>query len=180
MSVALKAPMATWILDPVDALDSPHAGGKARALARAARSGLSVPAWVVLSDGAFLQSNSSTLSGMPEGEVRSAIEAAVRTLCPKGERLAVRSSACDEDGVQVLVCGTAGEFLERYSRGRRGPGQRRLALGVRRKGAALSTGARTSSITAASGRDPAADGRGARGRRGVQRGSRRAGEASLW
>ena len=105
MTAATKAPMTTWILDPLDALDSPRAGGKARALARAARGGLSVPAWVVLSDAAFLQSNPSTLSGMPEGEVRSAIDAAVRTLCPMGERLAVRSSACDEDGVQHSFAG---------------------------------------------------------------------------
>ncbi len=54
MNGPMKAPMTTWILDPFDALDSPHAGGKARALARAARGGLSVPAWVVLSDAAFL------------------------------------------------------------------------------------------------------------------------------
>jgi hypothetical protein len=67
MNAATKAPMTTWILDPFDALDSSHAGGKARALARAARGGLSVPAWVVLSDAAFLQSNPSTLSGTPEG-----------------------------------------------------------------------------------------------------------------
>ena len=103
--------MTTWILDPFDALDSPHAGGKARALARAARGGLSVPAWVVLSDAAFLESNPSTLSGMPEGEVRSAIDAAVRTLCPMGERLAVRSSACDEDGVQHSFAGQLASFL---------------------------------------------------------------------
>ena len=111
MNAAMKAPMTTWILDPVDALDSPHAGGKARALARAARGGLSVPAWVVLSDAALPQSNPSTLSGMPEGEVRSAIDAAVRTLCPMGERLAVRSSACDEDGVQHSFAGQLASFL---------------------------------------------------------------------
>lgn len=45
--------MTRWILDPAGALDSPHAGGKARALARAERGGLSVPAWIVLSDSAF-------------------------------------------------------------------------------------------------------------------------------
>jgi rifampicin phosphotransferase len=111
MNAAMKAPMTTWILDPVDALDSPHAGGKARALARAARGGLSVPAWVVLSDAAFLQSNPSTLSGILEGEVRSAVDAAVRTLCPMGERLAVRSSACDEDGVQHSFAGQLASFL---------------------------------------------------------------------
>ena len=103
--------MTKWVLDPVDALDSPHAGGKARALARAARGGLSVPAWVVLSDAACRQSNPLTPSGMPEGEVRSAIDAAVRTLCPMGERLAVRSSACDEDGVQHSFAGQLASFL---------------------------------------------------------------------
>ena len=56
--------MTKWVLDPVDALDSPHAGGKARALARAARGGLSVPPWVVLSDAACRQSNPLTPSRM--------------------------------------------------------------------------------------------------------------------
>ena len=127
MTAAMTTPMTTWVLDPIDALDSPHAGGKARALARAARGGLCVPAWVVLSDAAFLaslteeerdalQSDSSTLSGMLErvsitGEVRSAIDAAVRKLCPMGERLAVRSSACDEDGVHHSFAGQLASFL---------------------------------------------------------------------
>jgi phosphohistidine swiveling domain-containing protein len=108
--------MPAWIFDPVEALDSPHAGGKARALARAAQGGLCVPDWIVLSDAACLHSNPSTLPGIFEGvtmasDVRSAIDAAVRTLCPKGERLAVRSSASDEDGRQHSFAGQLASFL---------------------------------------------------------------------
>ena len=45
-----------WILGSAEAVDSPHAGGKARALARAERAGLPVPAWFALSAEAFVES----------------------------------------------------------------------------------------------------------------------------
>ncbi len=115
--------MTRWILDPAGAVDSPHAGAKARALARAQQGGLQVPSWVVLSDAAFyssltpaqrdtLHANQSAVASIVEvvslsGPVRSTIEAALRTLCPHGELLAVRSSACDEDGD---VCSFAGQL----------------------------------------------------------------------
>jgi hypothetical protein len=47
------APVTPWILDPAAAAESPHAGGKARALARAERAGLPVPPWFVVSSQAF-------------------------------------------------------------------------------------------------------------------------------
>ena len=119
--------MTRWILDAASALDSPHAGGKARALARAERGGLAVPPWVVLSETAFFEGltavqcnalQSSPLSperivdglAMAAG-VREAIVAAVRNLCPSGESIAVRSSASDEDGVQQSFAGQLESFL---------------------------------------------------------------------
>src|SRR5262249_58940666 len=45
--------VTAWILGAAEAIDSPHAGGKAKALARAERAGLPVPPWFVLSATAF-------------------------------------------------------------------------------------------------------------------------------
>jgi phosphoenolpyruvate synthase/pyruvate phosphate dikinase len=51
--------MTRLVLDAVSALDSPHVGGKARALARAQFGGLDVPRWVVVSELAFVESLTS-------------------------------------------------------------------------------------------------------------------------
>ena len=120
--------MTRWILDPAGALDSPHAGGKARALARAERGGLSVPAWIVLSDSAFfdaltagqraaLHSDPSSVARIiaavsMSDAVRSTVDAAIRALCPDGECLAVRSSAIDEDGESCSFAGQLESFLD--------------------------------------------------------------------
>ena len=120
--------MTRWILDPAGALDSPHAGGKARALARAERGGLSVPAWIVLSDSAFfdaltagqraaLYSDPSSVARIiaavsMSDAVRSTVDAAIRALCPDGECLAVRSSAIDEDGESCSFAGQLESFLD--------------------------------------------------------------------
>ncbi len=119
--------MTRWIIDPAAAIDLPHAGAKARALARAQREGLDVPAWVVLSESAFYDSLAPGLYAMlhPDslslprtaegvsmsGAVRSDIDAAVRDLCPHGELLAVRSSASDEDGDACSFAGQLESFL---------------------------------------------------------------------
>ena len=93
--------MSQWILGGRDALQSPGVGGKARALADIARSGLAVPPWFVVT------ANACELS-LRDGElpeafamhagVREQLESAVALLSPGGEALAVRSSASDEDG----------------------------------------------------------------------------------
>ena len=93
----------TLILRPAEALDSPDAGGKARALARAERSGLAVPPWFVLA-GSVLSDNLTL-------HQRGAIDAAVRELCPNGERVAVRSSANGEDGAARSFAGQLESFL---------------------------------------------------------------------
>jgi phosphohistidine swiveling domain-containing protein len=104
-------------------------GGKASALARAARAGLPVPDWFALSVDAF------TASLGPDG--REAIEKApddaavqrivedvrlsppaqrelsdaLAVLCPRGERVAVRSSGIEEDGVQHSFAGQLESYL---------------------------------------------------------------------
>ena len=119
--------MSRWILDAVSALDSPHAGGKARALARAGLGGLDVPRWVVVSELACDESRTSRhradqASDSPPAArtiesvsmpavVRAEIAAAVLELCPNGELLAVRSSAHEEDGSRLSFAGQLESFL---------------------------------------------------------------------
>jgi len=118
-----------WILDAAEAVDSPLAGGKARALARAQGAGLPVPAWFVLSAAAFADSLSreqrAALDGAAdpsararvlesvslEAPIATALADAVRRLSPNGELVAVRSSASDEDGVEHSFAGQLESFL---------------------------------------------------------------------
>jgi phosphohistidine swiveling domain-containing protein len=92
-----------YILTPREALHSPAAGGKARALAAAQRAGLPVPAWFVLSSDAHE-------AGLTP-ELRAELASAVSRLCPQGETVAVRSSASDEDGVAHSFAGQLESFL---------------------------------------------------------------------
>jgi rifampicin phosphotransferase len=92
-----------YILTPREALGSPAAGGKARALAAAERAGLPVPAWFVLSSDA----HGHTLTP----EVRAHLSSAVSQLSPNDEQVAVRSSASDEDGVEHSFAGQLESFL---------------------------------------------------------------------
>jgi pyruvate,water dikinase len=118
-----------WILGSAEAVDSPHAGGKARALARAERAGLPVPAWFVLSADAFVGSltpeqragldtaTDATTVGRVLDTVSLApgivavLSEAVRRLAPAGELVAVRSSASDEDGTGHSFAGQLESFL---------------------------------------------------------------------
>jgi pyruvate,water dikinase len=118
-----------WILTSAEAAASPHAGGKARALARAERGGLPVPPWFVLSASALRASlapgdhealatgtDASTLAALIErARLHPAIEAALcealRALCPDQARVAVRSSASDEDGAEHSFAGQLESFL---------------------------------------------------------------------
>src|SRR6185436_1562442 len=97
--------MTGWILGAAEAADAVEAGGKARALGRATRAGLPVPPWFVLSSAAF--TDSLTLAP-GAGE---ALDLAVRGLSPRGELLAVRSSAVDEDGPHQSIAGQLESFL---------------------------------------------------------------------
>ena len=100
--------MSRWVLMPSEALESPHAGGKARALARAVRAGLPVPDWVVVSSEAFAAAAEG--SAIAPG-VLAEIDAALRALSPRGEAVAVRSSASDEDGAEHSFAGQLDSFL---------------------------------------------------------------------
>nr|MBA2602978.1 phosphoenolpyruvate synthase [Acidobacteriota bacterium] len=106
--------MSGWILTPADAALSPAAGGKARALASAERAGLAAPPWLVLSTGAFDASfeRAGSLDRISlEGDLRDELMAAVATLSPDGELLAVRSSAADEDGTSHSFAGQLESYL---------------------------------------------------------------------
>jgi pyruvate,water dikinase len=92
------------ILTSREALGSPAAGGKARALAAAERAGLPVPAWFVLS--------SEACAGTLTPEVRAELSSALSQLSPDGGRFAVRSSASDEDGIEHSFAGQLESFLD--------------------------------------------------------------------
>lgn len=125
------------VIDPDDGvLDASVVGGKAACLARLQQAGLSVPPWVVLCpeafDGIRARDGTSWSDGIPgrdellrclraDDEVRSAVEEHVGRLFRNGSdsslagldpaRLAVRSSAIDEDGTQHSFAGQFESFL---------------------------------------------------------------------
>ena len=99
--------MTAAIIDARRACDSADVGGKARTLARAARSGMSVPAFCVVSDHACVAGGAAEM----HPDVRRAIAAAIVRLSPDGQPLAVRSSAGDEDGSQHSFAGQFASFL---------------------------------------------------------------------
>lgn len=104
-------------------------GGKAQALAALRRTGVAIPGWFVLSpdalyaclsdaerkslatarDASAISPTSQKL--MPSAEVQAALAQALRDLCPNGERVAVRSSAQDEDGSRYSFAGQHDSFL---------------------------------------------------------------------
>src|SRR5579872_745061 len=119
----------TFILWPDGTGRDADFGGKARALAELQRSGLTVPAWFVLTPEAFYKSLSfsqeqaigsgDTLGAAItlRGEIRLAEEAAgalaeaLRRLAPDGGLVAVRSSAAEEDGADRSYAGQFDSFL---------------------------------------------------------------------
>src|SRR5690242_12155651 len=107
-------------------------GGKARALADLREADLPIPSWIVLSPDAFSVSLSAIqreafqkmeqarenpevrdlLEGLkPSRDVETELQAALAELCPRGEFVAVRSSASDEDGAQHSFAGQLDSFL---------------------------------------------------------------------
>src|SRR5437667_10715052 len=109
-------------------LDAPL-GGKARALAALRAARLPIPPWFAVQPAAFTASLSesqrsafeSAADGAalralveqvtPSPEVCRELEEALARLCPDGARVAVRSSASDEDGPQHSFAGQLDSFL---------------------------------------------------------------------
>lgn len=105
------------------ATPDPELGGKARSLAVLAGSPVLIPPWVALTPAAFEASLSDrqkkALAEAPDGadieavladlgpcaEVRRELEEALRRLGPRGEPVAVRSSALEEDGALQSFAG---------------------------------------------------------------------------
>lgn len=81
-------------------------GGKARALASLSRAGFPVPEWLVV-----LPPEGAAGWAEMSAEFRVRIDAVVREIFPDGGSLAVRSSAAEEDGVQLSFAGQLDSFL---------------------------------------------------------------------
>ena len=119
------------IADAWTELGPEQLGGKAAGLARLERSGFQVPPWFALTGEAFLASlpvaaRRMLLDGHPDPEVLArsladltvcpAVLAELRdrvaVLCPRDERLAVRSSSVEEDGASLSFAGQLESFLD--------------------------------------------------------------------
>ena len=104
-------------------------GGKARAIALAKQAGFPVPNGFILSPKAFSDSltpeqnyalqtakDSASIQAIlvgitPTDTIKKEIEIALKKLCPKGELVAVRSSANQEDGIQHSFAGQLDSFI---------------------------------------------------------------------
>ena len=120
--------LVRFIVDAGDAAPDAPVGGKARALAELLRAGFEVPRWFVVTPDAFWASLSTrdrerfpsasdyelreiVQRVQPVVDVTNRIEAAIRALAPDGRRLAVRSSASDEDGAHHSFAGQLESLL---------------------------------------------------------------------
>ncbi len=97
-------------------------GGKAAALAALKQANLPIPAWFVITPKAFYDSlsyaqratkeiNETHARVMPSSGILAEINAALGKICPPGEKVAVRSSAVDEDGAVHSFAGQLDSFL---------------------------------------------------------------------
>jgi phosphohistidine swiveling domain-containing protein len=117
-----------FIVEAGDAAPDAPVGGKARALADLLRAGFEIPRWFVVTPDAFWASLSTrdrerfpsasdheltdiVQRVQPVVDVTNRIEAAIRALAPDGRRLAVRSSASDEDGAHHSFAGQLESLL---------------------------------------------------------------------
>jgi len=91
-----------WILTPHDEAPRSSFGGKAWALRELGAVGFPVPAWFVVAPGAFQE-------GALDSGFAEALQQAAASL--RSVRLAVRSSAADEDGAEHSFAGQLESFL---------------------------------------------------------------------
>ena len=97
-------PSPGFIVRQADASPDDPIGGKARAFAILRKTDLSIPPWFVLTPNAFANGH---LHPLAEAE----LVALASELCAGGRRLAVRSSAMEEDAVQHSFAGQLESFL---------------------------------------------------------------------
>lgn len=119
-----------WIFTPDDEADIESLGGKAAALSRLAHTGLSIPEWFVISPAAMRASltpaqravfddqrtdadASALLAEIePNAEIMRVVYAAFDSIGSAHGRVAVRSSAIDEDGGCFSFAGQLDSFLD--------------------------------------------------------------------
>jgi len=107
----------TYVIRPGESNDRSELGGKAWSLNALRNSGLPIPEWFVVSPRAFGSSRSPAERAGAFDDLRIAedvaleVSQALRTLCPEGQRVAVRSSADEEDGAQHSTAGQLDSFL---------------------------------------------------------------------
>jgi phosphohistidine swiveling domain-containing protein len=121
-----------YVIRPGDAADRRQLGGKAAALAALRSAGLPIPAWFAVAPAAFeaslspdqrraissagesgdLTAPSTVLADLhPSADVRDELAGTLVDLCSDGARLAVRSSAVEEDGAAHSFAGQLDSFL---------------------------------------------------------------------
>ena len=107
----------TYVIRPGESDDRSELGGKAWSLNALRDSGLPIPEWFVVSPRAFGSSRSPAERAGAVDDLRIAedvaleVSQALRVLCPEGQRVAVRSSADEEDGARHSTAGQLDSFL---------------------------------------------------------------------
>ncbi|WP_220348854.1 PEP/pyruvate-binding domain-containing protein [Alkalilimnicola ehrlichii] len=124
---AMGDPGMNYLRFPTDAAPLAELGGKAFAL-QSLHGSLPIPAWFAVTPEALLASLSDAQRALladgnpkaiadavnalePAAELQLELMAALTRLCPYGERVAVRSSAVDEDGAQHSFAGQLDSYL---------------------------------------------------------------------
>ena len=100
-----------WIIRSHDEAGPLEIGGKGYALACAQRAGFSVPPFFVIPPAVCDTSRVASREFEVPEELRHEISLLTAQLCLNGERLAVRSSAVDEDGLHNSYAGQLQSFL---------------------------------------------------------------------
>jgi phosphohistidine swiveling domain-containing protein len=121
----------TYVIRPGESDDRRELGGKAWRLNALRHSGLPIPEWFVVSPRAFsaslapaerasLGNQATDLGASAQSavadlqiarDVALEVSEALRALCPEGQRVAVRSSADEEDGARRSCAGQLNSFL---------------------------------------------------------------------